>query len=281
MRFLRFYGMLSLLSFAFDGAATPVVPLVPQFGHTQHDLRPRILEEFVHNRWHLIMEELPNIFPPSENIAFWGLGVFLHTIQAKIAHDFQHSPPSRHYTISMGFLQLYAESTSDAPINWQSINWFVRRLQTFVKNKWAGDELMAWVTDEWIDQTVIISIRVLLDQPLGHLWRYRNKPYPWKNAKSTPRTTQPTATPKSGAKLLYSFALGEAMYSYWEFPTLKLPLIPLLKTPMLVHVADTRNSLIYQTLVMNPFKGFWCFFVESVGGREWLGEAPFVNLHYD
>ena len=166
MRFPHFFGMLSLLSLAFDVVATPIVSLIPRFEHAQHDVRPRILEEFVHNRWHLIMEELPGIFPPSENIAFWGLEVFLHTIQAKIAHDFQHSPPSTHYTISMGLLQLYAESTTEAPINWQSINWFVRRLQSFVRKKWAGDELMAWVTDDWIDQTVIISLRTLLDQPL-------------------------------------------------------------------------------------------------------------------
>ena len=166
MHFPYFHGMLSLLSLAFDVAATSIVTLIPRAEHAQHDLHPRIFEEFVHDRWHLIMEPLPRMFPPAENIAFWGLDIFLHTIQAKIAHDFQHMPPSTHYTIGMGFLQLYVESTTDAPINWQSVDWFVRRLQIFVRKKWAGDEIMAWVTDEWIDQTVIISLRALLDQPL-------------------------------------------------------------------------------------------------------------------
>lgn len=124
-----------------------------------HDLLPR--QEFDFGRWHLIIDELPQAFLPESNVAFWSFEFFLSSIISQIAANFLMQPPSRTYSMTMGLLQLYAESMTNEPIDWETMNWLVARLLTWVEGGWTGCEMNAWITDLWTERGVKVSLRTV------------------------------------------------------------------------------------------------------------------------
>lgn len=134
--------------------------------YPQDTLHPRFMEELLHDRWHIIVDTLScySIVPP--RFAFWGFRLFLHTLTLKMAQEFPTSPPSPHYSFSMGSLLLSADSTTGDPIAWETMNFLLDRLSRWVQNGWRGGEIALWLTDEWSDTTVHIELRALLDAPM-------------------------------------------------------------------------------------------------------------------
>ena len=66
----------------------------------------------------------------------------------------------------MGSLVLYAESMTEDPISWESMNWLVGMMYRWTQAGWPGCEIDAWLTDEWTEHAVRVSLMVLLDRPL-------------------------------------------------------------------------------------------------------------------
>lgn len=124
-----------------------------------HDLLPRL--EFDFGRWHLLIDELPQVFLPDSNAAFWGFELFLKSTITQLAGHFLAQPLSDTYSITMGALQLYAESTTNEPIDWETMKWFVGRLLTWLEGGWTGCEVNAWVTDSWTERVVKVSLRTV------------------------------------------------------------------------------------------------------------------------
>ena len=154
---LRLLAISGLLSVIF---AQPLVDRMRNDVQPAHrSLLPRL--EFDFGRWHLLIDELPQVFLPASDVAFWGFELFLKSIITQIAANFLAQPPSNTYSITMGALQLYAESMTNEPIDWETMNWFVARLLTWLEGGWTGCEINAWVTDSWTETVVKVSLRTV------------------------------------------------------------------------------------------------------------------------
>lgn len=168
MHLLQFFRVIFISALLCSTRSSPLNSQDSTLKDSRHGLQTRILEETMLGRWHLMFEDLLELFlPPPQNIAFWGFGVFLQTIRSRIASDFMHRPPSPHYTLTMGLLQLCAESTANDPIDWEAMDWLVGRLQTFWQGGWHFGEVDALLTDLWSQSQIHVTLRVLLDRPLS------------------------------------------------------------------------------------------------------------------
>ena len=162
-----FFCLLLIFSFGLSAQANPLLAESRAHKDTFHEIQPRVLEEIMLGRWHLMFEDLLELFiAPPDHIAFWGFGTFLRTVRAQVALHFSQRPPSPHYSITMGFLQLYAEDTVGDNIRWEVMDWLLGRLLTFWENGWNYGEFDALLTDMWTNSQVHVTLRVLLDRPL-------------------------------------------------------------------------------------------------------------------
>jgi len=164
MHLIRFFQVLVFSILVCSVLTEPIKCPTPQLGNPRRDLHPRIYEEILNGRWHMYMEMVQQFIPPK--FAFWGLRYFLHSLTSRIAGDFLTRPPLPYYSFTVGSLVLDAESVTDQPIAWETIEWLLGRLNTWVENDWPGGEIKVWLTDELLDNTVYVSLRVLLDSPL-------------------------------------------------------------------------------------------------------------------
>lgn len=163
MRLTRFVRVLFLSHLVCLVLTNPLNPPEPQPGKPRHDLHPRIYEEFLNDRWHIHMETMDQFYPPI--FAFWGFKHFLYGLATRMTADFSTTPPSPHYSFTMGSLVLHAESVTNQPIAWETMRWLIRRLAIWADNDWPGGEFNIWLTDDLLDNAVFVSLRALLDSP--------------------------------------------------------------------------------------------------------------------
>lgn len=164
MQLIRFVRVLFLSFLVCVVLTKPVESPEPQIRHAGHDLNPRLYEEILNDRWHMQMETIEQFILP--RFAFWGFRYFLHSLASRMADDFSTRPPCPHYSFTMGSLVLHAESITDQPIAWATMEWLVGRLNTWVANEWPGGEVEIWLEDQLFGDAVFVSLKVLLDRPL-------------------------------------------------------------------------------------------------------------------